>query len=208
MLKYEVRQGDCLATIGERYGFTWSQIWSLPENTTLRQKRRDPNILYPGDIVMIPDRTVRLEDRPVDKRHKFVKKTLPVSLRLRVLAQGKPIANAVYMLHVGDVWFTGQTDGDGELHQKIPHEATVGLLKLTKQGIEFPLEIGKLDPISEIEGVQARLNNLGFYCGAVDGVIGPMTRSALSMFQETWKLKTTGEADEETRAKLKEKYGC
>jgi N-acetylmuramoyl-L-alanine amidase len=157
---------------------------------------------------MIPDRTVRVEDRPVDKRHKFVKKGGSVSLRLRVLAQGKPIANAVYILQVGHVWFTGQTDRDGKLHHEIPHEATVGLLKLPKRGIEFPLEIGNLDPISEIEGVQARLNNLGFYCGAVDGVIGPMTRSALSMFQETWNLEITGQADEQTCAKLKEKYGC
>ncbi len=54
----------------------------------------------------------------------------------------------------------------------------------------FPLHIGRLDPIQEqapdnncTAGVQARLNNLGFECGHVDGRLDAVTEAAIKRFQ-------------------------
>lgn len=61
--------------------------------------------------------------------------------------------------------------------------------------IKFTLHIGRLDPIQEkapddncFAGVQARLNNLGFDCGIVDGLDGTGTRNAIKRFQKRMKL--------------------
>ncbi|MGO4781865.1 peptidoglycan-binding protein, partial [Lysobacter sp. 2RAB21] len=51
-------------------------------------------------------------------------------------------------------------------------------------------------------GLQHRLNNLGFDCGGEDGDIGDATRDALLRFQRAQGLAESGEADEDTRARL------
>src|SRR5208337_3002899 len=55
MVPYVVRQGDYLAQIAFRRGFVADRVWSAPENATLREARKDPNILAPGDILHVPD---------------------------------------------------------------------------------------------------------------------------------------------------------
>ncbi|MGB9698788.1 MAG: LysM peptidoglycan-binding domain-containing protein [Thermodesulfobacteriota bacterium] len=55
MPEYTVKQGDCLSSIGEKYGIFWEKIWNQPKNDKLKEKRKNPNILYPGDVIFIPD---------------------------------------------------------------------------------------------------------------------------------------------------------
>jgi N-acetylmuramoyl-L-alanine amidase len=115
-----------------------------------------------------------------------------------------------YQLKIGSQTYTGTTGGDGKIEQDIPVEATSGELAVFPSGGTqnaigiFSLEIGHLDPVEEATGVQARLNNLGFDCGAVDGIIGPMTQEALRAFQKKYGLSETGNADTATRNKLRE----
>ena len=49
-----------------------------------------------------------------------------------------------------------------------------------------------------IRQVQERLHTLGFKSGAIDGTLGPQTRNALRLFQNTKGLRATGELDEKT----------
>ena len=42
---HEVKQGDCMASIADEYGFFWKTIWHLAENSELRRKRTDPYVL-------------------------------------------------------------------------------------------------------------------------------------------------------------------
>jgi len=50
------------------------------------------------------------------------------------------------------------------------------------------------------------LNNLGFKCGAVDGIAGPRTKAALQRFQAEHGLNATGDIDEATRSTLREAH--
>jgi hypothetical protein len=202
-----VKQGECLASIGAQYGFTSKALWALSENAALRNKRKNPHILLPGDRVFVPQKDPKNEGRPVDQRHKFVKHQL-VKLKICLLAAGKPIANQGYVLKVGGKNLQGTTDASGILEKPIPADATDATLVLGLDKLELQLKIGSLDPSTEATGVQGRLNNLGFHCGAVDGIVGPLTKSALMVFQETYQLKQTGKIDDATREKLRSLHGC
>lgn len=56
----------------------------------------------------------------------------------------------------------------------------------------------KLDPFE----AQAALKKLGFYSGAIDGVIGPRGKEALSAFQRAWCLTENGKLDVKTERTL------
>ena len=198
MADYEVKQGDCLTSIAKSFGVYWEHLWKLSENAELRKKRNNPNILFPGDIVVVPETQLRLEDRSGE----------PAKLKIRFLAAGKPLANEAYTLKIAEQTLQGITDSSGLLQQPIPHDATEATLVLDREKLEFPLAIGHLDPIDQVSGVQARLNNLGYHCAAVDGIMGPLTRSALLTFQESYVLKQTGEPDSATCDKLRSLHGC
>ena len=80
----------------------------------------------------------------------------------------------------------GSTDGDGFLIATIPPDAAIGEIRLGEGEKEalVGVNLGCIDPPETITGIQARLNNLGYFCGNEDGVLGEMTRSALQAFQE------------------------
>lgn len=110
---------------------------------------------------------------------------------------------------MGPQVFEGNTGPEGLVEQQIDaaHQdgnLTVFLNADDEQGPRFRwcLKLGALAPVSEIAGVQARLNNLGFTCGAVDGILGPRTRSALRAFQKSQAMGMTGDNDAATRAAL------
>ena len=207
-IRHVVQQGECLGSLAERYGVAWRHIWSLSENYLLRSRERTPNLLFPGDVIHIPDRDVREEVRPTDQRHKFVRPGYPLRLRLRILAAGKPVKNERYLLEVDGLVREGSTDSDGVLDKPIPAQATAGVLLLGKERLRLDLEIGSLDPISEVSGAQARLHNIGYDCGAIDGHLGALSRSAVLAFQETSGLPQNGEPDAATRERLVTKHGC
>jgi len=70
---HTVVQGEHISHIARRYGFTsFKPIWHAGENAALREKRKTPDVLFPGDQVFIPDKGIREEPRPTDQRHRFV----------------------------------------------------------------------------------------------------------------------------------------
>ena len=112
---YTVKQGDHISSIAKAYGFTdWETIWNDGNNAGLKQLRKNPNVLYPGDQVYIPEKELRVEPRPTEKRHKFLKHKQPLKLRL-VLEDlyEKPIANADCELTLDGTTYHVTTDGDG-----------------------------------------------------------------------------------------------
>jgi len=46
---YVVKEGDFLSSIAKDNGFTdYRQSGTIPNNASLKQKRQNPNILFPG----------------------------------------------------------------------------------------------------------------------------------------------------------------
>lgn len=85
MPEYTVKQGDCLSSIAARHGLFWEKVWNHPKNSKLKEKRKDPNILYLGDVVFVPDKDKKEESGPTEQRHRFRKKGTPAKLRLRLM---------------------------------------------------------------------------------------------------------------------------
>lgn len=204
MPNHEVRQGECIFSIAKIYGFFWEKIWNHPNNAQLKQSRQDPNILYPGDVVFVPEKEEKQESCATEQRHRFRKKGTSAMLRIQLLDDDEPRADESYVLEIDGQLFSGTTDGDGRLEHPILPDARKGRLLVGEAQEEYILKLGYVDPIDEVSGVQARLNNLGFDCGEVDGVLGPRTEAALREFQRKYELTETGEADEATRNKLVE----
>lgn len=87
MLNYVVKQGDCLSSIGDKYGIFWEKIWNHPKNSRLKAKQQDPNILYPGDVVFVPEKEEKEESCAPEQKHKFRRKGTPAKLRLRLMEE-------------------------------------------------------------------------------------------------------------------------
>ena len=119
---------------------------------------------------------------------------------------------ANYVLAVDGQIFSGVTNDDGLIDKLIPATATAGVLKAFLDPDQDPLlwnlQLGALDPVETMSGIQARLNNLQFNAGPVDGIQGDQTTDAIEAFQNKFDLRVDGIAGPVTRAKLKEVYGA
>lgn len=208
---YPVKQGDCILSIADKFGFKWETIWNHPDNADLKQLRKDPNILFPGDIAIIPDKTPRVETAPTDQLAKFVKKKPLTQVRLRLVdMKRQPRTNVQYTATADGVISSGQSNGDGYITILVPPNAQELKLKVTEgsKTDEYTLPLGSIDPIDELSGVQQRLANLGYPCGSEQGTLGELTKAALRAFQKEMKLDVTGNPDDTTRQKLKQMHGC
>jgi hypothetical protein len=210
---YEVQQGDTIVSIADQQGFrNWRTIWDREENAELRNLRKNPQVLFPGDQVFIPDKVPKEHSCATNQRHTFM---IPVPLaRVRVLledAEGRPYADKEYRLTVNGQDFNGRTASNGLVEHEVPADAHAATLTLwtddeRREALTWSLQIGYLDPEEEISGVQARLNNLGYSCGEVNGELNEATIAALKAFQWDHQLAMSGEIDDPTRAKLDSLY--
>lgn len=209
--EYEVQPGDCLSSIAFEYGLNWRTIWNDPANRALRERRKDPNILLPGDRLHIRPSQTKEHSCPTDAKHTFVKAGVSEKLRLVMLdAESKPRAKLAWRVSIDRREpISGQTGQNGVIELPITPNAKSAELKVIEGESEqsFHLDLGHLDPISSVRGVQGRLNGQGYDCGPVDGIIGPRTAAALKSFQEDCHLPVTGELDKATRDKLKQIHG-
>jgi hypothetical protein len=201
MPPHVVQQGECITSLADRYGFLWQRIWEHPENSTLRQKRKDPNVLFPGDSVFIPDPEVKQESRSTDQTHKFEKLGAPAKIDLRLLIEDKPRAGESYRLVIDGVTKNGKVDGSGHVKESVAPTVSSGTLYVgsgTTQDI-YQLQFGALDPVETPTGLKGRLLNLGY--GADD------IAEAIRAFQSKQGMPLTGEADDATRARLVSEFG-
>jgi hypothetical protein len=207
VIEHVVRQGECVASIAAEYGAPAKKVWNAPENEDLRERRRSPNVLLPGDSVYIDDRDRKQEACATEQHHKFKKLGEPVYLRLHFLDLGEARAGEKYVLKIDGRVIEGATDGDGKIEVVIPAEAEEAVLRLGEKarGEDYVLKLGELDPVTEPSGVQARLAHLGYDCGD-SGVMDEKTRRAVREFQFEQALKM-GEIDDETRGELVKVHG-
>jgi hypothetical protein len=208
-----VKQGECLSSIAHQYGFRdYLTVWKDGANADLSKARPSPNLLHPGDVVVIPDKALREEQRPTGSMHQFRLKSNPRILRITLRHDdGAPVAGEPYELTCGGKVLTGSTNGDGKLEQAITKDAETATLKFLDR--EWNLNIAQLNPMEDatddgISGCQARLRNLGYDPGPIDGIAGTKTERAVRHFQANHApLVVDGICGPKTKAKLKELHG-
>ena len=200
--QYTVSQGDCISSIAASFGLPFDVIWNDPGNADLKKTRPDPNVLYEGDVVTVPDIRPRTENRGTDAQHKFKKKDPPTHIKIRFLRDDEPRAGLSYELQVSGQTLKGTTDAKGYVQQNIPPDADTGLLILTDGNHReiYSLAFGTLDPIDTDAGVQERLGALGFN---IEGDLADAVRA----FQAKQKMTVTGTVDDALRSKLKGVFG-
>ena len=202
-----VQQGDCFSSIAVKNGFLEETLWNHPSNSELKNKRRNPNTLFPGDEVIIPDIELKEYPAPTENKHIFEVKREKITFSLQVLKNDQPAANEEYLLTVDGSRVTDVTDGDGWIHQPIKAAARKGKLVIANAELEYELRFGYLDPVEEKSGVQSRLRNLGHYFGEKDKDNDYLMEAALHGFQRKHGLPETGASDAATKAKLEEVHG-
>ena len=201
--KIQINLGDSIPSLAKDAGHFWPTVRDHPANAELKALRKNPNVLNPGDEVFIPEIEVVEKSKSSDQKHKFKLKGEKLKYKLRLMRLGEPRKGEKYTLILDSgKSIEGSTDGDGNLEQEIPAETKSARLLLDGGKEEKFLRIGHLNPISEISGIQQRLNNLGYQAGPEDGAMNDQLRKALSAFQGRYGLKQTGEPDDATRAKL------
>ncbi|MEM7159348.1 MAG: peptidoglycan-binding protein [Myxococcota bacterium] len=210
MPRYTARARDCIHSIAAQAKVPWEKIWDDPANKHLREQGRTPECLEDGDTVTVPDIELRWHDAAVDQRHRFRVQRRSVEVHVQLLdTKGEPLADRAYEIECEGATIEGTTDGDGMVITAVPARTREARLRVPAQSEDehertYELEVGALDPVSTIQGAQARLRNLQIDPGAIDGELGPWTREALRYFQQLHGLDATGELDDATAAKLTE----
>jgi N-acetylmuramoyl-L-alanine amidase len=219
-----VKQGEHLVGIARQFGFSsFKTIFDHPENAELKKLRKNPNILFPGDRLFIPELLTKEVDRSTEKKHRFVRSVDSVQIRVRLLdLNGQPLkgtcfvktsGDAVLMSESGDI-FEGpigsdEKKGELQLRSGLPENKLI---------IQYTLAVGSLDPIKTPSGQRARLNNLGYFAGFSESNT-PQLKMAIEEFQadnldEIKKLnpakkEADGIVDENgTEKVLEKKYGA
>jgi len=206
-----VRQGEHLTQIAEKYGFSYKALWDHAANAQLRKLRGNPNVLMPGDVIHVPDKRPKTESRATGQTHKF-KKGSKLMLRLALKDFGnEPLANAKCQITIDGVSQPLQTDGNGRIEFEVSPQATSAQLTFTDPAIPFdltvPIQIGHLDPVTEVSGQRARLSNLGYITRPLAEVDDVYFQHAIQEFQCDFGLPVNGTCDVATQSKLKELHG-
>ncbi len=210
MTTHTVAQGETLKRIALRYGVSARRIVEDADNETLFETR-GPNVLFEGDELHIPDEEPKTKTLGHDEVHTFVVRPRAQRVSLQFRRGGRPRAHEPVEWSVdGGETTAGHLDADGWFHARVPIEAdalTIVLLPDTDHAQRRVVSLGHLDPQSEIRGLQQRLNNMGFHCGAEDADLARKTREALEAFQQAHGLEPTGEPDEATLEALAHRHG-
>jgi N-acetylmuramoyl-L-alanine amidase len=199
-----------MESIAQEHGYFWQTLWEHPNNAELKAKRQNPDVLLPGDVVYIPEKRLKEEPGATEQRHRFKRKGVPSMLRLVLKDENdEPRVGVPYVLEIDGKLSSGETDSAGRIERPIPPDAQRGKLIVGtgNDQEEHQLQLGHMDPVTEITGVQGRLKNLGYDCGETSGVLDAKTQEAIRAFQAEHGLEVTGEADEATQQELENQHG-
>lgn len=206
MKLHTVKQGECISSIAEENGFFWETIWNHPDNKQLHDLRQDPNILYAGDVVLVPDKRLKEMSETTNQVYKYRLKNTPAKLKVRILRDAEPRSGETYILSIDKVEIKrGTIPPSGDIEIPILPQAKEGELVIGEgeNAETYILNLGFLNPIDTISGVKARLNNIGFDCGKVNNEMDEETIEAITDFQSYINHPNpTGEIDDQTRKTL------
>jgi hypothetical protein len=208
---HRVEKGEWMGSIAARFGNrSWQEIWTRDENKQLRSERPDPELLFAGDRVWIPEVNSKEESAPTDQKHVYTTRRDRAKLTIRLVGIDpylQAFGSLPYTLEAVGNTQSGEITEDGQLLE-MPVDIAVnsGMLWLGLSPVR--LSIGGLDPIETVSGIQARLRNLGIDPRPVDNIAGPLTARGVKEFQRRYEITVDGIIGPQTRGKMKEVYGC
>ena len=215
---HTVAQGETLIRIAKQYNYNDPDlIYNHESNAEFRELRPDPNIIFPGDQINIPDKEKLVRGGFTGYTHVFKVKKPPVEVfRMQITNKaGEPWAGKRILLNIGGETIDAPIGDDGMIEVELTggDESGGNLEVYMDPNSEEPthvyeIQMGSLDPVEELSGVQARCNLLGFECGVADGINGSNTERGVKEFQAAHGLDVDGIAGPMTKAKLKDVYGC
>ncbi len=137
------------------------------------------------------------------------------TLRLKLrYSDGTACTNKTVQTNINGQVLSHTTDQDGLLEMNINKDTDMGNMHYwdgkdttLPPSQTFEPNINDLDAVSLLSGVQARLNNMGYNAGPVDGLIGKKTRSATRDFQQDYQLSVDGDPGPQTQKMLLQEYG-
>ena len=234
MASHSVKPGEHMVRIAAELHFaSYRKLWDDPSNAALNARRKNPNLLLPGDVVNLPGAVPRTAKVQTLKKHEFVAASHD-HLDLRVLLldeNSKPIKNTrCQFLEEGR---EAVSDGSGVLERReLSPRFELGVLRflyrtedLSSRGLSpadlfrgdekvvlgFAIAVGHLDPLDTPSGIQARLSNLGYYAGEIGYADedAAALRCAIEEFELENGLTPQGDpASAALQARLKDVHGC
>lgn len=211
---HAVIDGECVSKLAVRFGFSADTVWNSPDNAALKAKRKDMNILAPGDALVIPARRIQWIAAATANRYELRQKGGAQTLNIRFLFGTRARANLDFLLKIvcddGAIMAdqAGKTDAGGFVKATVPPGTTSAEITLLDGQLRevHSFAIGAVGPIDTLKGVQARLRNLGYDCADEDGALGALTGAALRAFQQDQQLAVSGQLDDTTRTALRQAF--
>lgn len=204
---YVVKDGEHLAEIAARFGYEDDQtIWMDPANAALRELRPNPYVLAAGDELHLPAAEPVQESKPTGANHTFTLTTTPLKLKLVLETfRSRPIASDAMTEEPAPLAAPDATGGDGDIELTIARSSR--FFSFAIDGHEGELHVGRLDPITEGAGVNARLVNMGYLHGTPEEADGDELALAIEEFQADAQIDVTGTIDDATRRELVVMHG-
>lgn len=214
--QHTVAQGETLLRIAKQYGYQTSKaLYNHPSNAEFKALRPDPNLIYPGDKITIPPKKEKFIPLRTNSINSFVVQNEKEYFRLQIIHEdGDDITGKRIVITIGSQTIDTVLPSDGLIEVELnDNDSLTGQVDLylkedqSSPSESFTAQVGHLDPIDTLSGVQARYNLLGFDCGTVDGINGSKTKAGVRDFQYEHDLEVDGIAGAKTKAKLQQVFG-
>lgn len=214
--QHTVVQGETLLRIAKQYGYQTSKaLYNHPSNAEFKALRPDPNLIYPGDKITIPPKKEKFIPLRTNSINSFVVQNEKEYFRLQVIHEdGDDITGKRIVITIGSQTIDTVLPSNGLIEVELnENDSLTGQVDLylkedqSSPSESFTAQVGHLDPIDTLSGVQARCNLLGFDCGTVDGINGSKTKAGVRDFQYEHDLEVDGIAGAKTKAKLQQVFG-
>jgi len=217
--QHEVVAGDCIDSLAAEHGRTSAALWNAPDNADLRRLRKHPNLLAPGDVVVIPDPKGKIASLATGQRHVFRRRASPLELRVRMFDEDfEPRVEARWTVELDDgSKHEGTTDANGFVVCPLAPEARKATLVVHRDGPpheddldpapwededttddeRWEIDLGHLQPLdaSDAEssvGLRNRLANLALLDDEPEQATDEDVRAAVARIQEREGVPATG----------------
>ncbi len=169
MQPYVICQGNYLLSLAHQFGFDADTVWNDAKNAQLRQLRPNPNILYPSDVLYIPDQNVppAMQSLVPGTTNTFVSSPPMVTVTQQFVGNdATAYASKAYTVQELDSLSGLTTDGNGIATFQAPVTLDTATITFTDTGETWALHLGHIDPIDTLSGIFQRLQHLHYIAGS------------------------------------------